>query len=144
MDSFEKFEDKDLPQAEAFYNRLSNKEISSNDYERIEMMWSHFNCRNLGEFQDICLTIDVLLLSVVFENFREMSIHEFELDPPHFFSSPGLTWTATLKYTGIEMDLLDDIDMVLLLEDGIRGGISSAMKRYCKANNPSIDGYDRS
>ena len=84
-------------------------------------MWTHFNCESIKHFQNIYLKIDVVLLAEVFEQFRSMALRELKLDPPHFFSAPGLTWLAALKYTKIEIELMDDIDMILMVEKGIRG-----------------------
>ncbi|XP_052209209.1 uncharacterized protein LOC127812725 [Diospyros lotus] len=87
---------------------------------------------------------DVALLAAVFESFRNMSLREFQLDPAHFFSTPALTWMAAQKMTKASIELLDDIDMILMIESGIRGGVSCAMSRYAKANNASCPSYDSS
>ena len=71
----------------------------------------------------------------MFENFRDMCIKEYELDPAHFVSLPGLAWQACLKKTNIELELLTDYDMLLMVEIGIRGGICHSIHRYAKANN---------
>ena len=78
---------------------------------------------------------DTLLLANVFENFRNKCIEIYELDPAHFLSAPGLAWQACLKKTGVRLKLLTDIDMLLMVEKGIRGGICHAIHRYAKANN---------
>uniref|UniRef100_A0A158P4F2 C2H2-type domain-containing protein n=1 Tax=Tetranychus urticae TaxID=32264 RepID=A0A158P4F2_TETUR len=135
MDSWEKFEEKSLPPREAFYSSLSLKTIDTDTFKRLTSIWSHFNCKNLGDFHDIYLKVDVLLLASVFQNFRATSLEQFGLDPCHYFSTPGLTWDASLKLTQTELDLLTDIDMILMFESGIRGGISCSMLRYCLANN---------
>ena len=102
-------------------------------------MWNVFDIKNLGEYHDLYLKTDVLLLCDVFEKFIDQY---YDLDPCHYFSSLGLAWDAMLKMTGVELKLIDDIDMHLFIEKGMRGGISYIAKRYCKANNKYVKGYD--
>ena len=78
----------------------------------------------MGEYQDLYLKSDILLLADVFENFRKTCLTYYGLDPPHYASSPGLAWDAMLKMTKINLDLITDIDMQLFIEKGMRGGIS--------------------
>ena len=85
---------------------------------------------------------DTLLLADVFENFRDMCLKEYELDPAHFLSLPGLAWQACLKKTNIELQLLTYYDMLLLVEEGIRGGICHSIHRYAKANNKYMKNYN--
>lgn len=118
--------------------------MKDEEYARVLEFWKHFNCSDLGHFQDIYLQTDVLLLASVFERFRKTSILEFGLDPCHFFSSPGLTWAAMMRSTQAEIELISDVDMLLMIEKGIRGGLTSCNLRFCKANNPYIPNYDRS
>ena len=87
---------------------------------------------------------DTLLLADVFENFRNMCLSNYELDPAHFISLPRLAWQACLKKTGVELELLTDYDMLLMIEEGIRGGICHAVHRYAKANNIYMKDYDSS
>ena len=87
---------------------------------------------------------DVKLLADVFENFRNLCQEQYGLDPAHYYTSPGLSWDALLKKTGVELELLTDIDMHLFVERGMRGGISMVSKRHAKANNPQVPGYDPS
>ena len=78
---------------------------------------------------------DTLLLADVFENFRNMCLEIYELDPVYFVSAPGLAWQACLKKTKVKLELLTDYNMLLMVEKGIRGGICQAMHQYAKANN---------
>ncbi|XP_053210240.1 uncharacterized protein LOC128394030 [Panonychus citri] len=141
LDSFDRFNEIELPPYECFYNKLKRENIEKNVYQNMVNLWNHFHVKNMGEFQDIYQKIDVILLAAVFENFRSISIEQFKLDPPHFYSAPGLSWAAALKSTKVKIDLLTDIDMIMLFERGIRGGISSASKRYEKANIPDTSDF---
>ena len=85
---------------------------------------------------------DTLLLADVFENFRDMCLKEYELDPAHFLSLPGLAWQACLKKTNIKLELLTDYDMLLMVEEGIKGGICHSIHRYAKANNKYMKNYN--
>ena len=78
---------------------------------------------------------DTLLLADVFENFRDMCIKVYELDPVHLLIAPGLAWQACVKKTRTELELLTDANMLLMVEEGIRGGMCHAVHRYAKANN---------
>ena len=89
-------------------------------------MWGVFEIKNLGEYRDLYVKSDTLLLSDVFENFRNKSIEMYELDPIYFVSSPGLAWQACLKKARVKLELLTDYDMLLMIEKGIRGGICQA------------------
>ena len=81
-----------------------------------------FNLKNLGEYHDLYVRSDTLLLADVFENFRNTCLNNYELDPAHFVSLPGVAWQACLKKTNVELELITDYDMLLMIEDGIRGG----------------------
>ena len=82
------------------------------------------------------------MLADVFENFRNTCIEVYELDSAHFLSASGLAWQACLKKTEVELELLIDVDMLLMIEKGIRGGICHAIHRYAKANNRYMKNYD--
>ena len=83
------------------------------------------------------------MLADVFENFRNKCIEIYELDPAHFLSAPGLAWQACLKKTKVKLELLTDIDMLLMVEKGIRGGMCQAIHKYAKANNKYMKNYDK-
>ena len=100
------------------------------------------NIENLGDYYDLYVQSDTLLSADVYENFRDMCIKEYELDPTHFLLLPGLAWQACFKKTNIELRLLTDYDMLLMAEEGIRGGICHSIHRYPKANNKYMKNYN--
>ena len=142
MDSWERFEETALPIKEAFFSKLSNEHISEEEYAHAQNVWNVFECKTLGDYHDLYLRTDVLLLADIFENFRKLCLDQYHLDPAHYYTSPGLSWDALLKHTGVELELLSDIDMHLFIEKGLRGGISMVSKRFAKANNPKVPDYD--
>ena len=105
-------------------------------------MFKRLELENLGQYHDLYVQSDTLLLADAFENFRDMCIKEYELDPAHFLSLPGLAWQACLKKTNIGLELLIDYDMLLMVEEGIRGGICHSIHRYAKANNKYMKNYN--
>ena len=117
--------------------------VSESDYRHAQRVWTEFNIKNLGEYYDLYLKTDAVLLENVFETFRETSLAHYGLDPPHFFTLPGLAWKACLKKTNIRLALLSDPDMLLMFQRGIRGGITQAVHRYASANNKYMESkYD--
>ena len=144
MDSFKKFDKCGLPNKDAFFSLLNGVGISDKDCLRAKKVWNAFDIKNLGEYHDLYLKTDVLLLCDVFEKFIDVCLKYYGLDPCHYFSSSGLAWDAMLKMTGIELELISDVDVHLFIEKGMRGGISYIAKRYCKANNKYVKGYDAS
>ncbi|XP_028417042.1 uncharacterized protein LOC114541307 [Dendronephthya gigantea] len=142
VDCTERFEEPTLPPKESFYNVLNDEHISDEDYAHATNVFNKFACRNMGDYHDLYLTSDVLLLADVFKNFRSVCLKAYNLDPCHFYTSPGLAWQACLKMTEVELELLTDPDMYLFIEEGLRGGISMISNRYGKANNPYVPDYD--
>ena len=140
MDSFERFDEAKLPEKEKFYSSLSRKGITDEEYAHAQDAWLTFGCRTMGDYHDLYVATDVLLFAGVFENFRKVCQEKYRLDPAHYYSAPGLSWDALLKKTGVELELLTDLDMHLFIERGMRGGISMVGKRYAKANNPQVEG----
>ena len=142
MDSWERFDETELPPIEKFYSSLSGSNISTEDYEHALNVWKIFNCKTLADYHDLYLLTDVNLLSYVFEEFRNICINIYKLDPANYYTSPGLSWDALLKKTNVNLELLTDYDMHLLVEKGLRGGISMVSNRYAKANNPLSEDFD--
>ena len=91
--------------------------------------------KNLEDYHNLYNQVDVLLLSDVFENFRNICCTHYNLDPAHYFTAPGLAWDAALKVTKVKLELLSDPDMLLMIEERIRGGVSMISNRYGKSNN---------
>ena len=106
-------------------------------------MFEEFKLKNLGDYHDLYVQSDTLLLADVFENFRNMCLDIYGLDPVYFVSAPGLAWQACLKKTRVKLELLTDIDMLLIVEKGIRGEICHSMHKYAKANNKYMKNYDK-
>ena len=139
MDSWERFNEASLPSKKEFYSNLNMEDIDDIDYRHGN---NEFKLENLGDYHDFYAKSDTLLLADVFENFRDMCIKEYELDPAHFVSLPGLAWQVCLNKTNIELELLTDYDMLLMLEKEIRGGICHFINRYAKANNKYMQNYN--
>jgi hypothetical protein len=142
FDSESKFSETHLPPKEAFYNKLREEAISDEDYEQAVKVWQTFQMKTFGEYHDLYLKTDVLLLADVFENFRTQCLDSYELDAAHFLTSPSLSWTAMLKKTEVELELLTDLDMYLMLESGIKGGVSMISTKFAKGNNQYLKDYD--
>ena len=96
MDSLEKFDKTELPNKEEFYSILNDENISNEDYQHAKNVWVTFNLKSMGEYQDLYLKSDILLLFDVFENFRKTCLQYYKLDPCNYFTSPGLSWDAML------------------------------------------------
>ena len=143
MDSWEKFNETSLPSKEDFYSNLNMEDNDDIDYRHGNNVFTGFKLENLGYYHDLCVQSDTLLLADVFENFRNMCIMVYELDPAHFVSLPELALQACLKKTNIELELHTDYDMLLMVEEGIRGGICHSIHRYAKANNKYIKNYNK-
>ena len=118
------------------------EDISNIDYRHANNLFKVFKLENLGDYHDLYVQSDTLLLADVFNKFRDMCLKEYELDPAHFLSLPRLAWQACLKKTNIELELLTDYDMLLMVEEEIRGGICHSIHRYAKANNKYMKNYN--
>ena len=153
IDGWKKFEETSLLPKDAFYSRLNMKGISDQDYEHAQQVWNTMEKKTLGCYHNTYLKTDVLLLADVFETFRNTCLKNDKLDPAHFYTVPGLAWQALLKTVAescehekrrkdcelcpdeFRLELLTDINMLLMFEKGIRGGITEPVKLYAKANN---------
>ena len=142
-DSWKRFKEESLPDKESFYSKLNKEGLSDEDYAHAQKVWDAPNIKNLGEYHHLYVQSDTALLADVFESFRDKYLEIYELDPAHFVSAPGLAWKACLKKTQIELELLTDNDMLLMFEEGIRGGMCQATYRYAKANNKYMNNHDK-
>ena len=133
MDSFEKFNQMELPTKDQFYSILNDQHITDDEYDHAKKVWKTFHIITMGEYHYLYLESDALLLTDVFENFRKTCMQYYKLDPCHYFTSPGLSWDAMLKMTNIKLELMTDIHMFQLIEKGMRGGVSYIANKYGKA-----------
>jgi hypothetical protein len=145
VDCLAKLDETSLPPKDSFYSRLNDSGITDEDYEHAQTVWKEFGCKTFRDYHDLYNESDVLILADVFENFRDVCMKHYKLDPAWYYTAPGLAWDAALKLTGVELELLSDYDMVLMIKHGIRGGISTISHRYARANNKYMgESYDRS
>ena len=146
MNGFKKFNEKKLPDKECFYRLTKDRtaeddgkkldgHINDGEYLMCKKIWEVFDMKNMGNYHDHCLKKDVLLLADVFKKFIDTCLKFYRPDPCYFFSSPGSSWDVMLKMTGVKLEKISDINMHLLIEKGMRGGISYIAKRYSEPNN---------
>ena len=143
VDNWERFSEISLPSKEDFYSNLNMEDINDIGYRHANNVFKRFELENLGQYHDLYVQSDTLLLADVFENFRDICIKEYELDPAHFLSLPGLAFQACLKKTYIELELLTEYDTLLMVEEGMRRGICHSIHRYAKANNKYMKNYNK-
>ena len=141
VDSYEKFKHPSLPEKKYFYSSLrdgkrdrSNGHISDEQYQHLQNVWNTFNFNTFEDFHSQYLKKDVLLLADVFEKFISTCLRYYDLDPCHYFSTPGLSWDAMLKMTGVTLGEITDPDKYMFFEQEMRGGVSYINKRYSEAS----------
>ena len=142
MSSWGMFDLTELPTKEHVYNILNDQDITDDEYAHEKKVWRTFKLKNMGEYHNLYLKSDVLLLTDVSENFRKTCMQYYKLDPCHYFTSLGLSWDAMLKMTNIKLELMTGIDMFQFIEKGMRGAVSYIANRYGKANNRYMKEYD--
>ena len=148
VDSFERFQETSLPPKADFFSKLSGKSISDDDYDHAQLVWDTFKADmipseqfTMGAYHDIYLRTDVLLLADVMRNFRQMCITFYGLDPWRFHTIPGFSLEAGLRMTKAVISLIQDPDMHLFIEAGMRGGVACISKRLAEASDvPDEDG----
>ena len=133
--SLDRLREAQLPPKEAFQSQLSHSDMSDEDYEHAHNVWREFEIKMLGEYRDLYLKTDVVLLAELFEDFRCTCLQDDDLDPAQYFTLPSLSRDSMLKKTGIELELLTDINSLLLIERGMHRGISQCCNQYAEANN---------
>ena len=144
MNCFEKLSETSLPPIECWYSKLNDTNISADDYKHAQRVWNVFGMKTMQDYHDLYLKTDVLLLADVFEEFRNLCLRNYGLDPAWYYTLPGLAWDACLKMTRVNLELLHDLDILLMIEKGIRGGVSMISTRYGKANHKYMEEYDPS
>ena len=144
IDDETKLSSEQIPTKLDFYNKLKDEHISDENYNHFKHVWKVFKCKKFKDYHELYLKVDSLLLADIFENFRNMCVNTYQLDPVHYFTAPGLSFDSLLKYTKIKLDYIKDVDIQLFIERGIRGGISTIVHRYAKANNKDSIDYDES
>ena len=144
MDSFQKFNDTQLPIKKDFFSILYNEHITHEQYNHAQTVWNTFKLKTMGDYHDLYLKSDTLLLADIFENFRKTCLQYYKLDPCHYFSSPGLSWDAMLKMTKVKLELITDIDMFQFIKKGLRGGTSYIANRFSEANNKYMENFNES
>ena len=144
MDSFEKFH-VTFPEKDAFFSQLTG-EVSDEDFSHAKEVWRKFGMKSLGEYHDLYLKTDVFLLADVVENFRTILLKNYLLDPAWFFTAPSFFWSAMLKMTGVELELIckGETEMFRFFERQIRGGVSSVFHRFSQANNKFMKDFNPS
>ena len=144
MDDWNKFDECVLPSKEEFYSNLDMSNISDKHYEHAKKVSNTLNIKNFGQYHDLYVQSDTMLLADVFENFRKVCLKEYQLDPCYFVSAPEVAWTAVLRLTNVKLELLTDVDMLLMFEEGIRVIVSEAIHKYGTTNNKYMKSYNKS
>ena len=136
------FEESSLPPKEAFPNDLTEDDLSTEEYEFAQRVWNTTGCHTLGDYHELYLYQDIFLLADIFEQFRQICLKYYEIDPAHYYIVPGLAWDASTKFTTVKLKTLHDIEIHQFLECGMRGGISMITHRYAEANNSYLQNHD--
>jgi hypothetical protein len=144
MKTWQSYEEKKLPHQDKFFSSITNEVISETQYQHAKLIWDTFKIKDMGQYTDLYLKTDVMLLTDIFEHFRKTSKTHYKLDPAFYLTLPSLSYDAMLLNTGITLELLHDFEMVRMIQSGIRGGICLCSNRYAEANNMYIDDYDTS
>ena len=145
MNCIERLGETSLPPIECFYSKLNGTNITKKDYAHAQLVWETFQMKTMKDYHNLYLMTDVLLLSCVFEEFRNICLLHYKLDPAWYYTTPGVAWDACLKMSKVELELLHNQDMLLMIEKGTFGGVSMISTRYGKANNKYMkekDGRD--
>lgn len=142
MNCWERYNEQALPSQQQFYSSLTDNYITDDEYSHAQTVWLKFNIQNLGEYTDLYLKTDVLLLTDIFENFRKTCKNHYDLDPAFYLTAPSLSFDAMLYKTGVELELIEDLEIIRMIQSGIRGGVCMCSHRHVKANNQFTSRYD--
>ena len=143
MNDWNKFNETKLPSIKDHYRNIHLENVTYEDYSHAKNVWNTFKIKHLGKYHDLYVQSDTAQLADVFENVRTVCLKEYELDPSYFVSAPGLALEAMSKITKVKLELLTDIDMVLMVENSIRGGLTQVVRKYGVANNKYLPDYDK-
>ena len=143
MGSWERFDETSLPDKDTFYSSPNTEDITDVDHRHAKRVFKKLNNENLGDYHDLYVQSDTLLLADVFEKFKNKCTEIYELDPAHILFAPELAWQACLKKTEVKLELSTNVDILLMVEKGIRDWICHPMHRYAKANNKYMENYDK-
>ncbi|KAJ8950067.1 hypothetical protein NQ314_008073 [Rhamnusium bicolor] len=144
LDTIEKLDEIELPDIKYFYNKLKDENIEEADYAHAQIVWEKFGMKTLGDYSDLYMKTDIMLLTCIFETLRKTCHQTYGLDPSHYYTIPGYTWDCMLKYTGCKIETVQDVDILMFIEGAIRGGLSQCCNRFSEANNKYLDTYDTS
>ncbi|CAH1101740.1 unnamed protein product [Psylliodes chrysocephalus] len=142
LTNIERLEETKFPNQNSFYNKFMDQHITDTDYNHAKLVREKFNLKTLGDYSDLYMKTDILLLASVFETFRDTCFKTYGLDPAHYYTVPVYTWDCMLKYTKCALETIQDVDMLLFFEGGIRGGISQCCNWYGEANNKYMSDFN--
>lgn len=140
--SLKALQSRGMPPKDDFYDSLHDKEIAMEEYEHARTIFECFNCQNLQDFLVLYLTVDVLSLADIFEDYRRIAMDSFGVDPIYYLSGAHYSFHCMLKYTGVRIELLQDMEMHNFFSRSIRGGLTYIATRYMEANLPHLENYD--
>lgn len=142
MKTWQSYEEKKLPQQKDFFSSITNESVTREQFQHAKLVWDTFRIKDMGQYTDLYLKTDVLLLTDIFENFRRTSKTHYKLDPAFYLTAPSLSYDAMLLKTGVTLELIHDFEMFRMIQSGIRGGICLCSNRYAEANNMYCNDYD--
>ena len=142
-DCWNKFNKDKLPPMNNFYSELTMENIANSDYRHAQRVFKTFDNKNLGDYHDLYVQSDVLLLADVFKNFKNQCLKAFDLDPANFLTLPSLAWQAYLTVPNVQLDLITNSEMLLMIEEAVRGGITQVITKSSEANNKYMQNYDQ-
>lgn len=135
VNSWKTLEEKQLPSIEFFYSKLKSKQISVENYVHAKTVWEKLNISTLGQYADLYLKVNIMLLCDCIQNFRELYIKNYQLNASAFYTIPRLPYAAALKLTNVKLELLTDISIVLFCEKAIPKDITQVNITHVEANN---------
>lgn len=135
LNDYKVLDETSLPPIDKFFNSLDDSECSIEDYNFALEVWIKFKCNTIRDYMLLYLKSDVLILTDVFENFREICRNIYDLDPVNYVTAPSLSWDAMLRYTKVELELISDANIHNFLKAGIRGGLTQCTQREATSNN---------